>query len=184
MHALLINFLRPAPDHFLLPSPDALLLMVCSPHHLKAVLVWLLFSVWLLPDALLLATPCCWSASIHRAAWVERGKHLAVKLPERCYTIALPCEELYKEEWPFGGWLAAKGKRSQSASVYVRIAPLGCPGNDVPASIINTNHWSCYCSSASFIAKHQPPANSSPWKSCEGKEHPYAPTVVIWPAQG
>jgi hypothetical protein len=44
--------------------------------------------------------------------------------------------------------------------------------------------WNIRCSSASFVAKHQPPANSPPWKSCEGKEYQYAPMLVIRPAQG
>jgi hypothetical protein len=43
---------------------------------------------------------------------------------------------------------------SQSVSVYVRIAPLGCPGDKVPVSIININHSSC--SSASLVTGKHP----------------------------
>jgi hypothetical protein len=49
---------------------------------------------------------------------------------------------------------SSEDKRSQSASVYVRIAPLGCPGDDAPAKIININHSSR--SSASLITGEHP----------------------------
>jgi hypothetical protein len=52
-------------------------------------------------DALLLSTPCCWSASIHRAAGVERGKHLAVAAtPSRC----LVKSSAKKSDPSAGGW--------------------------------------------------------------------------------